>query len=332
VCLCGCTSTHTALLDLLPSVTQIILLQIVLTIFEDSSLVGDLLLIDYSAEMSCESRRALTGSSESEENEAKLCRKSVTEDFLVNVAGLIDILYQRKCHVSPEGRHEDRDDDKHNNSGSEDSITKKSAGSRSSNGNSRIDPSSVTSSGSGLRDRDSSEMLLLCLNVLGAGVSYPPRDLGSVLRGRIGGESKVLDTCCKILMNNEKRKTDFIAQKVKDRDSKRERLARTQAEETATATATSSGNRISEGRLCAADSDSVENKKDIDSSSGGGSSSSSNGPGYDGERERPLTEEEQVEGELVKAALQVIGNLAYGCASVQVLSGCTYRSFIFFFT
>jgi hypothetical protein len=275
--------------------------------------------------VSSESRGALTGPPESE---AKLCRKSVTEDFLVNTAGMIDILYQRNYHVTSEDRDRDRDEEKNDNSGLENGSLDKSAGDRSSNGNSKKDHSSATPSGSSLRDGDSSEILLLCLNVLGAGTSYPPRDLGSVLRGRIGGETKVLDTCCKILMSNEKRKTDFIAQKVKDRESKRERLDRAQGEETATATAT--GNRVSEGRLCAADSNPVESTKDSSCSSTVGGScsctSSSSGSNGSGERERPLAEKEQVDGELVKAALQVIGNLAYGCASVQVLSGCTLKS------
>ena len=60
--LSGYTLSHTALRfiffrpSVLPSVTQIILLQIVLTTFGNSSLAEELLLIDFSAEMAGEKR------------------------------------------------------------------------------------------------------------------------------------------------------------------------------------------------------------------------------------------------------------------------------------
>jgi hypothetical protein len=315
-------------------------LQIVLTILEDSSLVEELLLIDYSADTSGEKRVERSGesggahidSSESKENEPTLCKKSMTEDFLLNTAGLIDILYKRNYHITSEDKDKNIEIDKHEDSDPKNSSTSNSSSMSTGNGSEDV-ISSVTPNSCSRMDSDGSEMLLLCLNVLGAGVSYPPRDLGSALRGRIGGESKVLDTCCKILMRNEKRKTDFIAQKVKDRETKAKRLAKVEAEESPSVTsqAPAAVNRMFEGRL----SDPEENKNDNCSSSSSSSSSASSSSssssssshqesGYNGERERPLTEEEQMEGELVKAALQVIGNMAYGCASVQVLLGFAF--------
>ena len=105
------------LLFVLPSVTQIILLQIVLNTFGDSSLVQKLLLIDFSAEMAGEKRGERSEQSggahiypcQSEENEPTLCRKSLTEAFLLNTAGLIDIAYKRHYHATSEDKDEDMD-------------------------------------------------------------------------------------------------------------------------------------------------------------------------------------------------------------------------------
>ena len=75
----------------------------------------ELLLIDFSAEMSGEKRGERSEESggahidpcQSEENQLTLCMKLLTEDFLLNIAGLIDTLYKRNYHVTSEDKDED---------------------------------------------------------------------------------------------------------------------------------------------------------------------------------------------------------------------------------
>ena len=84
----------------------------------------ELLLIDFSAEMAGERSEQSGGAHidpcQSEENEPTLCRKSMTEAFLLNTAGLIDIVCKRHYHVTFEDKN--RDMDKH-----DDTYPKKSS-------------------------------------------------------------------------------------------------------------------------------------------------------------------------------------------------------------
>ena len=251
---------------------QIILLQIVLTIFEDSSSSEDLLRIDYCTSETRDSSTVNAGESsvahdaERKDGEA-VCLKAVTEDFLTSVAKATCELYQ--------------------------SIYGKKAGNYNDNNRGGVDSNSNESCNSGLLNNENSQgVLLLCLNVLGAGLSYPPRDLGSRLRNRVASTG-ILDTCCLLLKSNEVRKTAFMARKVKDREEKAKNLSRIE--------------------------------KEVPSSSA--LKSEGNGEEASKSREHPdaLTEEEETEGDLVKSALQVIGNLAYGCHSVQVCASVCVR-------
>ena len=121
---------------------QIILLQIVLTIFEDTDLADKLIEIDYPSN---EKNEEIT-------NVGAMRRKSVTEDFLVAVAVLTNVLYDRHC------AHRNNDVTTAATEGDEKALVK------------------------ALRKEDYSELLLLCLSVIGAGVSYHPRDPGSAFR------------------------------------------------------------------------------------------------------------------------------------------------------
>ena len=199
--------------------------------------------------------------------------KAVTEDFLVSVAEATCELYWRI--------YGERMGSDNGNSGGADS---------SCNG----------TSNSGMRDNENDQgVLLLCLNVLGAGLSYPPRDLGSRLRNRVAS-SGIINTCCLLLKRNEERKAAFMARKVKDREEKAKRLSRIEKEQD------------------------KEKEKEVPPSSSS-IKTEGNADETSKSREHPdaLTEEEETEGDIVKSALQVIGNLAYGCHAVQV-RGCVY--------
>lgn len=246
------------------------MLQIVLTIFEDTDLADKLIEIDYPSD---EKAEEVT-------NVEALRRKSVTEDFLVTVAVLTNVLYER-----------------HNANKNNDVTTADTEG----------DESVVVKA---LRYEDYSELLLLCLSVIGAGVSYHPRDPGSAFRGVIGAErTKLLHMCCCILKDNDATKIAYMAKKVEDRKRHQEALVRDQNKEDLKA--------VHQEQHHLASASSV----DIDLDDSSRNHISSKVEGGSGNREMPylLTAEEEKEGELVKAALQVIGNLAYGCSSVQVL-------------
>lgn len=239
-------------------------------IFEDTSLADKLIEIDYPS---------------NEKTEEIICgeaviKKSVTEDFLVTVAVLTNVLYERHSV------HKNSDVTTADTEGYERALVK------------------------ALRNDDYSEMLLLCLSVIGAGVSYHPRDPGSAFRGVIGAErTKLLHTCCCILKDNDAKKIAYMAKKVEDRKRHQEALVRDKSKDDLRAVQQQQHNVASASSI----------NIDTDSSSRNGRGSEIEGGG--GHREMPyqLTAEEEKEGELVKAALQVIGNLAYGCTSVQVI-------------
>jgi hypothetical protein len=244
------------------------LLQIVLTIFEDTDLADKLIEVDYPSN---EKAEEIMGAE-------AIRRKSVTEDFLVTVAVLTNILYERHS------AHKNNDVTTADTEGDEAVVVK------------------------ALRNEDYSELLLLCLCVIGAGVSYHPRDPGSAFRGVIGAErTKLLHSCCCILKDNDAKKIAYMAKKVEDRKRHQEGLMRDQSKEDLRT------DHQEQHHLASASS------VDIDTDKRNGSNSKVEGGS--GNREMPyqLTAEEEKEGELVKAALQVIGNLAYGCSSVQVL-------------
>ena len=160
---------------------------------------------------------------------------------------------------------------------------------------------------------DYSEMLLLSLNVVGAGVSYLPRDLGSEARGVVGAEhTKILNTCCCILKDNDAKKLAYMANKVEERKRHQEDLIRAQNEEDGSTSHTRENCQGSESSSDIQPPDGNNRHTDSSKEDKGAS-------GRSGEIPYRLTAEEEKEGELVKAALQVIGNLAYGCSSVQVL-------------
>jgi hypothetical protein len=246
------------------------LLQIVLTIFEDTDLADKIIEIDYPSN---EKTEGIT-------NVEAIKRKSVTEDFLVTVAVLTNVLYERHS------AHRNSDVTTADTEGDESVLVK------------------------ALRNEDYSELLLLCLSVIGAGVSYHPRDPGSAFRGVIGAErTKLLHTCCCILKDNDAKKMSYMAKKVEDRKRHQEGPVRDHNKKDLRAD--------HQKELSPASASSV----DIDLDNSSRNDSSSKVEGGSGNRELPyqLTAEEEKEGELVKAALQVIGNLAYGCSSVQVL-------------
>ena len=251
------------------------MLQIVLTIFEDSSLADKLNDIDYPAIVCSMPDRGVQGINSVE----AIKKKSVTEGFLVTIAVLTNVLYERHC------MH------------------------RKSYVTSADPESDETTLVSPLWSEDYSEMLLLTLNVIGAGVSYLPRDLGSEVRGVVGVErTKILNTCCCILKDNDAKKLAYMANKVEERKRHQEDLMRLQNEGNGSIGHTRE--HYQGGERCS-DSHPDGSSRHIDSSKEekGGRSS---------EIPYRLTTEEEKEGELVKAALQVIGNLAYGCSSVQV--------------
>lgn len=257
-------------------VLQIILLQIVLTIFEDSSLADKLNDIDYPAIVCSTPETGIEGV-----NSVNATKKgSVIEGFLVTIAVLTNVLYERYC------------------------MHRKSYVTSSDPG------SDETTLVSALWSEDYSEMLLLALNVIGAGVSYLPRDLGSELRGVVGAErTKILNTCCCILKDNDAKKLAYMAKKVEERKRHQEDLIRVQNKGDESMGHT---REHCQGGESSSDIQPDGTSRHIDSSKEerGGRSS---------EIPYRLTAEEEKEGELVKAALQVIGNLAYGCSSVQVL-------------
>ena len=165
------------------------------------------------------------------------------------------------------------------------------------------------------------DLLLLCLNTLGAGVSYPPRDRGAPLRASIGG-TKILDTCCKILDRSQKRKTQFLRRKATEREEKIAKLAaldldaERECENTAVSENSNSsgsiGNNSSSSSSSSSSSDNTTNTTDATTVR------NVHKNGHNNEHPDQITEEEEREGELVKTALQVLGNLAYGCQYVQV--------------
>ena len=158
------------------------------------------------------------------------------------------------------------------------------------------------------------ELLLLCLNVLGAGVSYPPRDGGSFLRTLLS-QTKILDICCKILKSNDEKKVAFMADKVRERELKLAKLTSVNMKE-----------------VESSDVDNIEythnNKNDNNTKDCNKKDENQNhSTGKKVEKEK---EEEEWDSELVKAALQVIGNLSYGCHAVQVNSISQKFSSLFF--
>jgi hypothetical protein len=246
------------------------LLQIVLTIFEDTDLADKIIEIDYPS--NGETEEIICGEA--------VRKKSVTEDFLVTVSVLTHVLYERHS------AHRNNDVTTADTEGDESALVK------------------------ALRNEDYSELLLLCLSVIGAGVSYHPRDPGSAFRGVIGAEhTKLLHTCCCILKDNDAKKIVHMAKKVEDRKRHQEGLMRDHNKEDRRA------DHQEQHHLASASS------VDIDLDNGSRNDSNCKVEGGSGNREMlyQLTAEEEKEGELVKAALQVIGNLAYGCSSVQVL-------------
>ena len=255
------------------------MLQIVLTIFEDPSLADKLNDIDYPAIVRSAPDRGVEGI-----NSVEVSRKeSLTEGFLVTIAVLTNVLYERHC------MHRKR------------YVTSS-------------DPESDgTTLVSALWREDYSEMLLLSLNVVGAGVSYLPRDLGSEARGVVGAEhTKILNTCCCILKDNDAKKLAYMANKVEERKRHQEDLISAQNE------GDGSTSHIRENCQGSESSSDIQppdgNNRHTDSSK-----KEKGASGRSSEIPYRLTAEEEKEGELVKAALQVIGNLAYGCSSVQVL-------------
>ena len=257
------------------------MLQIILTIFEDSSLADKLIEIDYpttNCAIGDNERNLVKGAHLNK-------RTSVTEGFLVTVAVVTNVLYERhSAHRNSDVTASDPESDE-------------------------------TVSVKALRNEDYTEMLLLCLNVIGAGVSYLPRDLGSALRSVIGAErTKLLHTCCCILRDNDAKKLAYMAKKVEDRKRHQEGLARDQEKEELTM------DHSRQHRQTSGSSSDVEPHGSASICVNSMDENSSINEKGSGNREKPyqLTLEEERDGELVKAALQVIGNLAYGCSSVQV--------------
>lgn len=249
------------------------MLQIVLTIFEDPSLADKLNDIDYPAIVRSAPDRGIEGV-----NSVEATRKeSLTAGFLVTIAVLTNVLYERHC-MHRKGHVTSSDPE-----------------------------SDGTTLVSALWSEDYSEMLLLSLNVVGAGVSYLPRALGSEVRGVVGAErTKILNTCCCILKDNDAKKLAYMANKVEERKRHQEDVIRGKNE---------GDGSISHSReQCQGSESSFDISRHTDSSK-----EETGASGRSSEIPYRLTAEEEKEGELVKAALQVIGNLAYGCSSVQVL-------------
>lgn len=267
---------------------QIILLQIVLTIFEDSALTEELIQSEYSSnnsninvassninnnDINSNDINKITSATkiinEDKENEGDNI-SAIKNNLLHTICDLINKLYTRTYK---------KNSDNSDNSDENGSNKKKN-----------------NAFNNYIQNNDSSDLLLLCLNTLGAGVSYPPRDRGSLLRASIGG-TKVLKVCCNILERSQVRKSVFLSRKAKEREVKIAMLAEMDL------------NAEKEG-----------SNSNISSNSNSNSSNSSNNSNSNISSEHPdkLTEEEEREGEVVKTALQVMGNLAYGCAYVQV--------------
>lgn len=144
---------------------QIILLQILLVIFEDSEFTEELNSIDFSDSKNDSEHIIGDNDSNNDEdcndknknsikNNEYCITKTVTWNILHIIAELISNLCEDHC--------------KHNKSemGNDNNI----------DNNGPIVKSTIESF------QKDTEVLLLCLNTFGAGVSYPPRDLGSPLR------------------------------------------------------------------------------------------------------------------------------------------------------
>ena len=252
---------------------QIILLQIILGILEDSLFTEELIKIEYPnyLEPKIETVDKIDninvtlideGLNVSAEN--FFFDKSITKDFLLEIINIVNTLYDK-------------------------------INSESYNGNSYVNSNLYSCE----------ELLLLCLNVLGAGVSYPPRDGGSFLRTLLS-QTKILDICCKILKSNDEKKVAFMADKVRERELKLAKLTSVNMKEVESSDVDNieyTHNNRNENNIkdC---NNKVENQNH------------STGKKVEKEEE----EEEEWVSELVKAALQVIGNLSYGCHAVQVNS------------
>ena len=171
------------------SPVQIILLQIILGILEDSIFIEELIKIEYSNDIEQKIEAVVKNRNENvilndnSSNDKKYFDKSVTKDFLIEIIRVVNILYE-KIH------------------------------SDSYNSNIYINSNLY----------GCEELLLLCFNVVGAGVSYPPRDGGNFLR-TVLSQTKILDICCKILKSNDEKKIAFMAKKVQERELKLAKLA-----------------------------------------------------------------------------------------------------------
>ena len=184
-----------------------------------------------------------------------------------------------------------------------------------------------TSSGFSLYGFD--DLLLLCLNVIGAGLSYPSRDGGNNLRSIIG-KTKILDICCKILISNDKKKVDFMSKKTRDRESRMAKSELLKMKEVECRGDDSKEINTNDNNINDNDNNNNDNNNDYNNNDNNNNKKNDINSN-DSQHPDHLTEEEEKEGELVKSALQVMGNLSYGCSTVQVLSVSQSFLLIFFF-
>ena len=330
---------------------QIILLQIIIEIFEDSIMMEELIKIDNSNSEKFKTKTVVQNGNENEkmtvnnekeninkkeENDESLITNdiyskiTITEDFLLAVIDIIIIIYDKSHSTIPDAVNKENNScqNNHVNYNNDNNSNNNNNNKNYDNNDNLNNNKKKTSSGFSLYGFD--DLLLLCLNVIGAGLSYPSRDGGNNLRSIIG-KTKILDICCKILISNDKKKVDFMSKKTRDRESRMAKSELLKMKEVE-CRGDDSKEEINTNDNNINDNDNNNNDNNNDYNNNDNNNNKKNDiNSNDSQHPDHLTEEEEKEGELVKSALQVMGNLSYGCSTVQVLSVSQSFLLIFFF-
>ena len=330
---------------------QIILLQIIIEIFEDSIMMEELIKIDNSNSEKFKTKTVVQNGNENEkmtvnnekeninkkeENDESLITNdiyskiTITEDFLLAVIDIIIIIYDKSHSTIPDAVNKENNScqNNHVNYNNDNNSNNNNNNNKNYDNNDNLNNKKKTSSGFSLYGFD--DLLLLCLNVIGAGLSYPSRDGGNNLRSIIG-KTKILDICCKILISNDKKKVDFMSKKTRDRESRMAKSELLKMKEVE-CRGDDSKEEINTNDNNINDNDNNNNDNNNDYNNNDNNNNKKNDiNSNDSQHPDHLTEEEEKEGELVKSALQVMGNLSYGCSTVQVLSVSQSFLLIFFF-
>ena len=330
---------------------QIILLQIIIEIFEDSIMMEELIKIDNSNSEKFKTKTVVQNGNENEkmtvnnekeninkkeENDESLITNdiyskiTITEDFLLAVIDIIIIIYDKSHSTIPDAVNKENNScqNNHVNYNNDNNSNNNNNNNKNYDNNDNLNNNKKkTSSGFSLYGFD--DLLLLCLNVIGAGLSYPSRDGGNNLRSIIG-KTKILDICCKILISNDKKKVDFMSKKTRDRESRMAKSELLKMKEVECRGDDSKEINTNDNNINDNDNNNNDNNNDYNNNDNNNNKKNDINSN-DSQHPDHLTEEEEKEGELVKSALQVMGNLSYGCSTVQVLSVSQSFLLIFFF-